>query len=186
MFTVRLCFWMRGVCQCQHVGTRRAKTVIVCLSASGYDSDWAERLKTTAFKLMSVLVERIHSTSGLQRSPLYYDRGMRRQVGAMCLAVTPSVWLLSLVEGLGVRVDCVRMRQGTMFWYWMSFINPWLYSTATFSNIKCPTFFKIYSLRAATLTLVSLLWLTKTTLSSEQQWGWVLRLSLHHSDKEAP
>lgn len=174
MFTVRLCFWMRGVCQCQHVGIRRAKTVIVCLSASGYDSDWAERLKTTAFKLMSVLVERIHSTSGLQRSPLYYDRGMRQQVRCH----VPGCHSMCLTSISGQRTWCAsglclnESRDNVL--------------TATFSNIKCPTFFKTHSLRAATLTLVSLLWLTKTILSSEQQWGWVLRLSLHHSDKEAP
>lgn len=50
MFTVCLCFWMRGVCQCQHVGICRAKTVIGCLSASGCDSDWVERLETCSFQ----------------------------------------------------------------------------------------------------------------------------------------
>lgn len=104
MFTVRLCFSVRGVCQCRRVGVsgRVFKTVSGCSvrhREAVTVTEW-NALKPSAFNLMSVLVERIRSTCGLQRSPLYYDRGQTCEaLGGCGVQGCHSVRLTSSISG---------------------------------------------------------------------------------------
>lgn len=186
-----LAFWMRGVCQCRHVGTCRAKTVSGCLSAPGCDNDWVERLQTCSFQAdVSAGWEDPFHTWPAEVPIVLWQRceavGGCRVPGchSMCLTSSFSGWRTWCASGLCVN-GCPIMRQ---------FVDTgWLLKTLDFIQLQhfqtfdALLFFEIYSYKQQLkMTLESLLWLTKTTLSSEQQRGWVLRLWLHHSDMEAP